>query len=66
MTTERFKELEERNKDNPMQLCFEIFNEEKSRIPLSQFEQMFTAWLHLFKGGDIYSAIEYFKNNKVR
>ena len=66
MTAERFKELENRNKDNTMQFCYELFCEEKSVIPVTVFNQWFPLWLDIFKGGDINSAIEYFKNNKVR
>lgn len=66
MTQERFKELETRCSNNPMQLCYAVFCEEKSTIPFQEFQQQFIVWLEVHKFGDIYSAIEYFKNNKVK
>lgn len=45
MTTERFKELLERNENNKMQLCFEYFCEEKQSINYQTFEQTFPVWI---------------------
>lgn len=66
MTHERFKELEDRNKNDSMQLCYELFCEEKSIIPLQIFSEWFPVFIQFTKGGDINSAIEYFKNNRVK
>jgi hypothetical protein len=66
MTPERFKELENKYGTNPMQLCYVIFCEEKSIMPIAVFQQEFSVWLEIYKFGDIYSAIEYFKNNKIK
>lgn len=66
MKKERFKELEERNKNSDMKLCYQIFCEEKKVIPIQLFNEYFTIWTDMFKGGNIKSCIEYFKTNKVK
>lgn len=66
MDKNRFEEIEKRNQNNLMQTCYEVFCEEKRKIPLDQFNQVFAIWLNMFKDGDIKGAIEYFKNNKVK
>lgn len=65
MTKQRFEELERRSKNDAMQLCFEVFCEEKQNIQREQFKSLFSAWLQLFKGGDASAAITYFKANKL-
>jgi hypothetical protein len=62
----RFEELQKRNIGNPMQLCYELFCEEKKQIPLEQFNNYFQQWLFFNKGGNIQSAIEYYRVNKVK
>lgn len=66
MTQSRFKELEERNKNDLIQLCFELFCEEKQPISITVFNQWFPTWLNIVRGGGIEDAIQYFKNNRVK
>lgn len=66
MISEKFKELEQRNGSDKIQLCYELFCEEKQAIPVNQFKQLFSIWLRMFNGGSVENAIEYFKKNKVK
>lgn len=66
MTKDTFEEIEKINLTDPMQLCFELFCEEKQKIPLDQFNQLFGLWVSMFREGGIQEAIKYFKNNKVK
>ena len=66
MTRERFKEIELRTKGDQMQLCYELFCEEKSVMNREEFNHMFPLWLNMFRLGGIQQCIEYFKNNKLK
>lgn len=66
MTKDRFEEIEKRNSNDLMKLCYKLFCEEKKIIPLDQFNQLFGIWVSMVKDGGINQAIEYFKNNKVK
>lgn len=65
MNKERFRELEIRNNNDKFSLCYELFIEEKQVLPRETFDSLFSIWLQMHKGGNINSAIEYFKNNKL-
>jgi hypothetical protein len=65
MTKQRFEEIEKRNSNDKVKLCFELYCETFGQIPYEQFIQLFQAWLGMFAGKSIEQAIEYFKNNKV-
>lgn len=67
MTTERFKEIEERNRHNPIVLCYEYFIEEKnSNIDLQTFQSTFQMYLmtqtFVNINGGLNTVIEYLKN----
>lgn len=67
MTAQRFKEIEERNRHNPIVLLYNYFTEEtNSSISLQDFQNNFTDWLFMFSFGNINGGIntivEYLKN----
>ena len=45
MSPQRYKEIKDRNKDNNLMLCYEVFCEQKPQIPLQQFQELFPQWL---------------------
>jgi len=50
MTTQRFKELDEKYGNDPMLLCFNYFREEKnSNISYSDFQSMFQMWIMMMQ-----------------
>lgn len=65
MKQSKFDEIEKRNGNNYGQICYELFCEEKNHIPRSVFDQHFYMWLQIYKGSDIISCINHFKNNKI-
>ena len=65
LTKEQFDKIEKRS-GSKIQLCFELFCSEKSAIPYQQFEHIFEIWIRMFRGGDVDSAIEYYKNKFVK
>lgn len=54
MNKERYKEIAERNKNNSLMLCYEVFCEEKKQIPLNIFQEYFPIWIASM---DIHSAM---------
>lgn len=67
MTVERFKEIEERNRHNPIVLCYNYFIEEKnSKISLQDFQNNFSMWLAIQTFGNVSgglnTVVEYLKN----
>jgi hypothetical protein len=67
MTTQRFKEIEERNRHNPIVLCYEYFREEKnSNMDLQTFQDTFSMWCMMMSGGNanngVARIVEYLKN----
>jgi len=67
MTTERFKEIEERNRHNPIVLCYEYFREEKGgNMDLQSFQNNFQIWIMTQTFGNINGGlnaiVEYLKN----
>lgn len=60
MTKERYNEIKERNKENKLLLCFEVFREEKKgNMGVEQFRRLLSEWLvmqqpdvFIFSGGD--------------
>jgi hypothetical protein len=66
MTKDRFEELEKRNKNNQMQLCYELFCEEKQQLPLEQFNHLFEVWFSMISNySSLSECITYFKMNKI-
>ena len=49
MTKDRYKQIAERNKDNKMMLCYEVFCEEKKQIPYQLFSEIFPQWIMLMQ-----------------
>ena len=67
MTTARFKEIEERNRHNPIVLLYNYFTEEtNSSISLQDFQNNLNIWLMMVSfgniNGGINTIIEYLKN----
>lgn len=65
MTPQRYKEIKDRNKNNNLMLCYEVFCEQKPQILLEQFQQIFPQWLgirdfdvYLQSGGNIDKCME--------
>lgn len=54
MTNDRFKEIEERNRHNPIVLCYNYFIEEKnSKISLQDFQNNFSIYLAMQTFGNV-------------
>ena len=53
MDKSRYKEIAERSKGNKMMLCYEVFCEEKGKIPLQQFQESLPHWVMTQKVDDI-------------
>lgn len=49
MDKNRYKQIAERNKDNKMMLCYEVFCEEKKQIPYQVFMEAFPQWITLMQ-----------------
>ena len=47
MDKNRYKQIAERNKDNKMMLCYEVFCEEKKQIPYQVFAEALSQWMIL-------------------
>ena len=67
MTSERFKEIEERNRHNPIVLCYNYFTEESnSKISLQDFQNNFSIYLAMNTFGNVSgglnTVVEYLKN----
>lgn len=67
MTTQRFKEIEERNRHNPIVLLYNYFTEEKSsNMSLQDFQNNLNLWVAMNSFGDINGGmmkiVEYLKN----
>ena len=67
MTSERFKEIYERNRHNSIVMLYEVFIEEKGNtIDLQTFNSNLNIWLTLVNFGDInggmIKVVEYLKN----
>lgn len=67
MTTQRFKEIEERNRHNPIVLLYNYFTEEKSsNMSLQDFQNNLNLWLMMISFGNINGGVdtivEYLKN----
>jgi len=61
----RYKEISERNKNNKLILCYEVFCEEKGNIPLQQFQSALPHWImtmqpdvFVMSGGDLNHCTE--------
>lgn len=65
MKQSKFDEIQERNRNNYGQICYELFCEEVRVIPKEVFDNYFYMWLQIYKGSNISSAINYFKKNKI-
>ena len=58
MEDSRFREIAERNKNNPSQLSYEYFCEEKNTIPPILFQQTFPMWLMMMNQGDVNGGLK--------
>ena len=59
MTTDKFKQLQEKHSNNNLMLCFEYFCEEKKQLDFNIFRQSLSMWLlqmqpdvFIMNGGD--------------
>lgn len=67
MTTERFKELDEKYGNDLMLLCFNYFREEKnSNISYQDFQSMFQMWVMVQSfgnfGGGMSKLVQWLRN----
>lgn len=65
MDKARYKEISERNKQNKLLLCYEVFCEEKGKIPFEEFQSVFPHWIMMQQpdvfvmgGGDLNSCTQ--------
>lgn len=65
MNKERFNQIEKRNQNDKLKLCFELYCETFNPISYNDFTVNFEIWLTLYAGKTIDEAVRYFKENKV-
>lgn len=73
MDKARYIEISERNKQNKLLLCYEVFCEEKGKIPFEEFQVNLPNWIMLQQpdvfvmvGGDLNSCTEMGLNKIVK
>ena len=66
MKLQRFEEIQKRNQNDKIKLCYELHAEMFKPIDYNQFSQLFQTWLSMFAGKSVDEAILYFKMNKIK